>query len=252
MNLQGELSKVDVPSIVELARQMPGVVRIALHSGDEAACIVVEEGQVIHAEYGELKGERAFYAILPLGEGSFDLTSIDTLPRRTITKPWNTLLLEALQYLDEHGLTIGANGTGPLDTDETPTKPAAVEAPPDAEPLALQLATLLETSTTFTGASVVNTEGLVLAAVFPNQEADEELTAAATAALYVLGTRSVSQLKRGHLTRMLIQGREGNIIIMMINQRTIFVGLTPPAISLGMVFAEARTIVQQLNRFLNE
>jgi len=114
------------------------------------------------------------------------------------------------------------------------------------------LTILLEESTSFTGASVVTAEGLVLGAAFPDQTTDEELTAAATAALYALGTRSVAQLKRGNLTRMLIQGYEGNIIIMLIDAQTIFIGLTPPDINLGMVFAEARSIVQRLYQSLNE
>jgi len=40
MNLHGELNKVDVPSIVELARQMPGIIHITLLAGDEKASIV--------------------------------------------------------------------------------------------------------------------------------------------------------------------------------------------------------------------
>ncbi len=120
------------------------------------------------------------------------------------------------------------------------------------EILAEHLNQLLEQSSDIEGAAVVGIDGLVYSANMPYRDMDEDLTGAVAAAVYALSARSVKQLKRGDLTRTLIQGDDGNIIVTVINKQTLFVGLTAKDVNLGMAFAEARTISAKLAEVLQD
>ncbi len=120
------------------------------------------------------------------------------------------------------------------------------------EILAEHLSKLLEQSSDIEGAAVVGVDGLVYSANMPYRDMDEDLTGAVAAAVYALSARSVKQLKRGELSRTLIQGDDGNIIVTVIDKHTLFVGLTSKDVNLGMAFAEARTISSKLAEVLRE
>ena len=62
--------------------------------------------------------------------------------------------------------------------------------------------------------------------------------------------RSASQLKRGGFKQTLIQGDDGNIIVVSLNEETLLIGLTPGNVNLGMAFAEMRNMASQLNDVL--
>lgn len=112
------------------------------------------------------------------------------------------------------------------------------------------LAQLLAQSSDIEGAAVVGVDGLVFSANMPYRDMDEDLAGAVAAAIFALGVRSTSQLKRGSLTRVLVQGDDGNIIVTVINPQTILVALTPKSVNLGMAFAEAKSISAQLAEVL--
>ncbi len=114
------------------------------------------------------------------------------------------------------------------------------------EVLAALLSQLLAQSSEIEGAAVIGVDGLVYSANMPYRDMDEDLTGAVAAAIFALGVRSVSQLKRGQLLRVLVQGDDGNIIVTVINKQTVFVALTPKDINLGMAFAEAKSISVKL------
>ncbi|MDQ7028582.1 MAG: DUF4388 domain-containing protein [Ardenticatenia bacterium] len=187
MNVQGQLNQVDVPSVVELARQTMESVVVVLTNGDEQGTIYVERGHVVHAEYGELVGPEAFYHLMTLSEGTFELRPVDQVPGHTINQPWNSLLLDALQYLDEHGLTIGA----PLPEEEIAELDSSQEAGPTTgeNPFVVLLHGLLEEASAIHGAAIVGTDGLVHAAITPDSHVDEDLTGAVAAAIYALSAQ---------------------------------------------------------------
>ncbi len=248
VNVQGRLDQVDVPGVVELARQTGETVAVVITDGDVQGTIYVEKGNVVHAEYREWVGAEAFYHLLAVNEGAFELRPVDDVPHRTIEKPWNTLLLDALQYLDEHGLAIGGLSEGGTREAEEAT---GVENGPRENVWERYLAELLEGASAIQGVAIVGTDGLVYAAHAPDGSLDEDLAGAVAAAVYALSARSVSQLNRGNLQRTLIQGDDGNIIVTVVNDRTLFVGLTPKDVNLGMAFAEVRTMVRQLAEVVN-
>ncbi len=60
------------------------------------------DSEIIHAEFGELTGEQAFYTIMSWPSGTFSMLFART-KQRTIDSSWNFLLLEAARRLDEQG-----------------------------------------------------------------------------------------------------------------------------------------------------
>jgi CheY-like chemotaxis protein len=68
--------------------------------------IFFENGQIVHAVAGSLRGAKAFYELLGWTEGSFQMESNVVAPRQTITVPWARLLLEGVRRLDEESSTL--------------------------------------------------------------------------------------------------------------------------------------------------
>ncbi len=115
-----------------------------------------------------------------------------------------------------------------------------------SEQIADVLTRLLEGSADIEGVAVVGMDGLVYSANIPQKALDVNMVGASSAAILGLSTRSVEQLKRGKFSQTLIQGDGGNIIVTKLNANTVFVGLTPKNINLGMAFAESRAMIEQL------
>jgi len=119
-----------------------------------------------------------------------------------------------------------------------------------SEILADSLAQLLEESSDIDGVAIVGIDGLVYSAHVPQKSLDEEMVGATSAAVLGLSKRSASQLKRGDFKQTLIQGQDGNIIVININAETLLVGLTRAEVNLGMAFAEMRNMVSTLTGIL--
>ncbi|MDD5261876.1 MAG: FHA domain-containing protein [Methylacidiphilales bacterium] len=67
--------------------------------------IYLREGQIKHAEYKELTGEEALYAMLETESGDADYTSVTVPPRVSIAKPCAHVLMEAARRADEKSKT---------------------------------------------------------------------------------------------------------------------------------------------------
>ena len=115
-----------------------------------------------------------------------------------------------------------------------------------SEQIADVLAELIAGSADIEGVAVVGMDGLVYSANIPQKALDVNMVGASSAAILGLSTRSVDQLKRGKFSQTLIQGDAGNVIVTKLNANTLFVGLTPKGINLGMVFAESRAMIEEL------
>ena len=68
---------------------------------DEVGMIFFQEGNIVHAETPRFEGESAFYHIMSWQGGEFQVMRNQLPPRETITRGWQSLLLESLRRLDE-------------------------------------------------------------------------------------------------------------------------------------------------------
>jgi hypothetical protein len=75
--------------------------RLTVDHPEGSARVFFEEGRVVHAEFGELSGEGAVYALFADEQGSFEFMMGLPAPRHTIETRTENLVLEATRRLDE-------------------------------------------------------------------------------------------------------------------------------------------------------
>jgi DNA-binding Lrp family transcriptional regulator len=75
--------------------------RLTVDHPEGSARVFFEEGRVVHAEFGELTGEQAVYALFADEQGSFEFMMGLPAPRNTIETRTENLVLEATRRLDE-------------------------------------------------------------------------------------------------------------------------------------------------------
>ncbi len=233
--MQGDLKHMGVADLIQHNCEDRKTARIQILNNDDQATIFLDEGTVVHAICGEKTGEDAIYQVLGWREGTFSLDMDVTTSEKTIERSCNGLLLKGAQILDE------SKGT----TDESTNKKEKTMK--KGEIISQTLQELLQQSTDVQGAAIVGTDGLVYSANVPEKGLDENLVGAASAAILGLSRRSVNQLKRGTFAQTLIQGDDGNIIVTGLGDQTLFVGLTPKEVNLGMAFAEVRDFASKLS-----
>ena len=83
--------------------------------------IFIEVGTITHAAVGPLLGEKAFYRLLSLKGGEFQVKPFKSPPQRTIENRWEFLLMDAARAADEEAGDAKKTVTLP-----TPTEHAAM------------------------------------------------------------------------------------------------------------------------------
>jgi CheY-like chemotaxis protein len=83
---------------------------LAISAGHRRGQIFISEGEIIHAEYGQLQGEMALYGLLGLSGGEFSLQPYSEPPRHTISGQYEFLLMEAARLRDENSLESPRSG----------------------------------------------------------------------------------------------------------------------------------------------
>jgi CheY-like chemotaxis protein len=123
--VSGNLRDMSLTSVVQIICTDMKSAKLVLRQSNSVSdrekqegAIFFENGQIVHATVGSLRGAKAFYELLGWTEGSFQMESNVVAPRQTITVPWAHLLLEGVRRLDEQG--EWSTVSGQLDTDDHP------------------------------------------------------------------------------------------------------------------------------------
>lgn len=241
--MQGNLREMALADLIQHNCQDHKTAQLVIENNGHQATIFFKDGAIAHAALGELQGEEVIYEALTWREGQFTLNMGPEPPTISITRSWSGLLLEGARRLDE-GTLLSNNHSHESSQEKNPM------AKKRSELLADALDELLRESSDIDGAAVVGVDGLVYSANVPQRALDENMVGATSAAVLGLSRRSADQLKRGYFKQSLIQGDDGNIIVVGLNDETLFVGLTPNGVNLGMAFAEVRTMVSKLSEIL--
>jgi CheY-like chemotaxis protein len=108
--VSGNLRDMSLTSIVQITCTDMRSAKLVLCQPDsmpggeeQEGVIFFENGQIVHAAAGSLRGAEAVYELLSWDEGSFQMESNVVAPRQTITVPWTHLLLESTNKLDQQG-----------------------------------------------------------------------------------------------------------------------------------------------------
>ena len=244
MALKGNLKDTTVSDLIQMGCRGRNEARLLLRSQGQQASIFFDGGQVVHAESGADVGEEVVYELLSWEEGDFELEMDVSTSERTITANWSGLLLEGMRRIDERVARRDSDSLEQSIAHHREVQKMATKK--RSEQLADALSELLSSSSDIEGGALVGIDGLVLSSNVPIGKLDETLVGAAAAAISGLSRRSVEQMQRGEFFQTLIQGSKGNIIVTFVDERNVFVGLTPANVNLGMAFHEARQVAQEL------
>ena len=101
MGLVGNLKDLNITNIIELncVEKSTAQVTIKTRAGD--AMVFFNDGDIVHARWGDIRGTEALYRILRLTDGAFRVTSDIRPPERTIFESWKGLVLEGMRVYDE-------------------------------------------------------------------------------------------------------------------------------------------------------
>ena len=75
--------------------------------------IFLEDGQIIHAQAGDVHGEEAFNQLMALSGGHFNLKPFVEPPMRSISRPWESLLMEVAKKRDTSAVATTLGSTQP-------------------------------------------------------------------------------------------------------------------------------------------
>jgi CheY-like chemotaxis protein len=105
--LRGSLSQMNVIDLMQSLEMGRKSCLLSLTKDDEKCDVYFNEGQVVHAVYGDLKGDPAVFKVLRWTGGNFQL-NFDAKTKETSTQ-LNTqgLLMEGLRLLDESNRDAG-------------------------------------------------------------------------------------------------------------------------------------------------
>ncbi len=246
MAIGGRLNEMSLSALIQMICNEGIRARLKLRRGDQTAFLYFDNGELAHAVMEDQTGEEVVYELLTWEDGEFELAAGVPPPARTILTSWSRLLLEGAHRVDEQ-MASGLELDGGSHTEEEARRMTAKKR---SELIADALSELLASSTDIVGGALVGVDGLVLSANVPIHGVDETLVGAAAAAIFGLSRRSVGQLGRGDFFQTLIQGSDGNIIVTAVDDRNVFIGITPADTNLGMVFHEARQVAQKLSEIL--
>lgn len=93
--------------------------------------------------------------------------------------------------------------------------------------------------------ALISTDGLMIASALPHSM-DEDRIGAMSAALLSLGDRTASELARGKLDRVLIQGERGYVIMTAAGNEAVLTVLAKPNAKLGLIFLDIRRAAEKL------
>ena len=99
------------------------------------------------------------------------------------------------------------------------------------------------------GSALVRTDGLVMASAI-HKDADESLIAAMSAALLNIGSRSVTELERGALDKVIVSGTKGDVVLTGVGGEADLSAITRSGANLGLVLVEMKRTVGKLGATL--
>jgi len=100
-------------------------------------------------------------------------------------------------------------------------------------------------STDIEASAVMSGDGLSISSVL-GDDVDPDRFGAMCASLLALADRTVKEISRGDLKQVLVEGTEGSMLVVRINEKAVLAVATQPNVNLGRVFLEAKKVASIL------
>ena len=97
--------------------------------------------------------------------------------------------------------------------------------------------------------ALISTDGLMIASALP-AGMDEDRVGAMSAALLSLGERAASELARGTLERVLLQGDRGYVIMSSAGTEAVLTVLAKQNATLGLLFPDIKRAAEALSKLI--
>jgi DNA-binding response OmpR family regulator len=99
--LRGSLAQMNVLDLLQSLDMGRKTCALTLSNNGDKCKMFFTDGQINHAEYGDVKGDEAVYKVLSWTAGNFEIDFKGLSQNQTITQSTQGLLLEGLRLLDE-------------------------------------------------------------------------------------------------------------------------------------------------------
>ena len=139
---------------------------------------------------------------------------------------------------------------------QPPTAPAASSRPQATvasrtreERLADALDDLMADSPDIQAAALVSMDGFTMASALP-EGMQEDRVGAMSAAILGLGERAATELGRGHLTQVFIEGDDGYVVLVAAGERAVLTTLTQAGSKLGLVLYDMSAAAEVIAEIL--
>jgi len=98
---RGMLRQVGISDVLQMECLGRKTSVLEVNSAQGSGRVYIEEGAIVHAELGTVRGEPALFKLLALAGGEFLLKPFSKPARRTIDAHWESLVMEAARLMDE-------------------------------------------------------------------------------------------------------------------------------------------------------
>jgi CheY-like chemotaxis protein len=102
----GSLRHVGLMEVVQMECNGRHSSILEIRNNEMCGQIYIEDGAITHAAVGKIVGEQAFYRLLSLKGGEFQVKPFKSPPQRTIENRWEFLLMDAARAADEENGTL--------------------------------------------------------------------------------------------------------------------------------------------------
>ena len=120
-----------------------------------------------------------------------------------------------------------------------------------ADRLAAALDEFLTVSPEVEAAAIVSADGLPMASALP-PHVEEDRLAAMSAALLTLGERAASNLGKGDLAQVFVEGEDGYVVLMSAGANAVLVAVTSKSAKVGLVLFEMRRAAANVTSVMDE
>lgn len=97
----GKVTDFQLSDLIQMNVLGRMVTALVVTKDNQSGMIYFSEGNITHAECGLLKGDEAFYRMMSWEDGKFEFRKGEVAPEESITKGWQSLLLEGMRRKDE-------------------------------------------------------------------------------------------------------------------------------------------------------
>nr|WP_246395093.1 roadblock/LC7 domain-containing protein [Microbulbifer rhizosphaerae] len=99
--------------------------------------------------------------------------------------------------------------------------------------------------------AIITRDGHIIGAVLA-ENTDEGRFAAMCASLLALAERAASEISRGHMRQLLIEGTQGLMLLVGVGDDKVLAVAAKPTVNLGRVFLEARRCAEKIDQVIGD